>query len=341
MTTRTPVGRGALVALLALSSFLLVAPAGAGAATVQAELRVLTPDRVLDPGTTYIVDGSITVPTTPDADCFGPPGGSGAQFTYDEPNALSLLASAARTSRKVRPLGLTDQFGFGLGICGIGGAEAASSGETFWYLKSNHQESSVGADQLVVRNGDQVLFYLSPDLYPNPYPAELELIAPARAEAEETFQAQVIEHACTTDQTTYEITCTSNPAEGVTVTGAAAPTDADGTTSVEADDPGKLKLTAARGTDIPSETLSVCVADEVAECPAARGERVVGSPEGDRIKATAGDDAIRARGGNDKVDLRKGGADRLDCGPGTDTVKIKRGDDDDRLARDCERIRRR
>ena len=61
------------------------------------------------------------MPTRPDADCFGPPGGSGAEFTYDKPNALSLLATAGRTTKSVAPLALTDQFGFGLGVCGIGG----------------------------------------------------------------------------------------------------------------------------------------------------------------------------------------------------------------------------
>lgn len=339
MTTRTPFGRGALAALCALTSLILIAPAGAGAATVRAELRVLTPDRVLDPGTTYIVDDDVTVPTTPDADCFGPPGGSGAAISYDDANALSLLAAAARTSGAMRPLALTDQFGFGLGICGIGGIEA-SSGESFWYLKANHEESSVGADQLVVRNGDQVLFYLAPDAYPNPNPAELELIAPARTEAGDDVQAKVVEHSCVTDQTTFETTCASKPAEGVTVTGASAPTGADGLASVDADEPGRLRLTATRGSDIPSEALTVCVAEDLAECPAAHGERLVGSPEGDRIKGTAGDDAIRARGGDDKLDLRKGGVDRLDCGPGDDTVIVERSDDH-RLSRDCERVRRR
>ena len=43
--------------LVALGAFgvLAIAPAAASAATVQAELRVLTPTRVLDPGTTYLV----------------------------------------------------------------------------------------------------------------------------------------------------------------------------------------------------------------------------------------------------------------------------------------------
>ena len=121
--------------LLVLCAALLLAPSAS--ATVTAKLRVLTPDRTLDPGTTYIVDEGVTVPTRPDADCFGPPGGSGAEFTYDKPNVLSLLATAGRTTRAVAPLSLTDQFEFGLGICGIGGVKA-SMGEQFWYFKVNH-----------------------------------------------------------------------------------------------------------------------------------------------------------------------------------------------------------
>ncbi len=48
MTTRIS------LALLAFVGVLALAPAAS--ATVTAHLRVLTPDKVLDPGTTYIVD---------------------------------------------------------------------------------------------------------------------------------------------------------------------------------------------------------------------------------------------------------------------------------------------
>ena len=174
MTTRSA------SALLALLGLLLLVPAAS--ATVPAKLRVLTPDRIMDPGTTYIVDEGVTVPTRPDADCFGAPGGSGAEFTYEKPNVLSLLATAGRTTKAVAPLSLTDQFGFGLGICGVGGVQA-SMGESFWYFKVNHSEATVGADQLEIKPGDEVLFYLAPDAFPNPNPAELELVAPARAAA--------------------------------------------------------------------------------------------------------------------------------------------------------------
>jgi hypothetical protein len=339
MTTRThPARRASLAFALTFVLLALALPAAAPAASTTAELRVLTPSKALDPGTTYVVDSKLTVPTTPAADCFGPPGGSGQQFTYDQPNALSLLASAARTSGKLRPLALTDQFGFGLGICGIGGAEAVS-GQSFWYLKANHAESTLGADQLAIKSGDEILFYLSPDNFPNPNPAELELEAPPRVQAGTSFTVKVIEHACVTDQQTFEVTCASKPAVGAQV--GDSTTGADGTAQLTAASPGTLKLGATRGADIPSEVLKVCVGEPLDDCPPARGKRIVGSPGGDRIKATAGPDAIRARGGDDRVDLRKGGTDRLDCGPGTDSALVKRSDDDDRIARDCERVRRR
>ena len=186
----------------------------AASATVTAKLRVLTPDQVLDPGTTYIVDDDVTVPTRPDADCFGPPGGTGAEFSYEKPNALTLLATAGRTTKSVAPLSLTDQFGFGLGVCGIGGVEATDT--SFWYLKSNHEESTVGADQLEVHDGDEILYYLSPNNYPNPNPAELELQAPARAQAGQPFSVTVLEHKCVTDPDTFVTTCDTGPAAGVT-----------------------------------------------------------------------------------------------------------------------------
>jgi hypothetical protein len=337
MTTRIRFATGALVVLGAIASLF---PA-AGAATVTAHLRVLTADRVLDPGTTYIVDEGVTVPTRPDADCFGPPGGSGTAYTYEEPNALSLLATAGRTTKSVKPLLLTDQFGFGLGICGIGGAEA-KAGESFWYFKANHQESTVAADQVNLENGDEVLFYLAPDNYPSPNPAELELRSPARATTGQPFEVSVVEHKCVTDQNTFETTCASGPAAGVKVTGgdAGATTGDDGKAQVTVGKDGVATLTATRGADIPSEALETCVSPAPDLCSPVRGIDLVGSPQGDRIKGTAGDDEIRSRGGDDNVDLRKGGGDVVNCGKGEDVVRVKReATDPVEIKGSCERTK--
>lgn len=337
MTTRKRLAPAAFAVLCALAAL-----APSASATVTAKLRVLTPDRVLDPGTTYIVDEGVTVPTRADADCFGPPGGSGAEFTYEKPNALSLLATAGRTTKQVAPLGLTDQFGFGLGICAIGGA-TASSGESFWYFKANHEEASVGADQLEIHNGDEVLFYLAPDALPNPNPAELELRAPAGVKAGDAFPVTALEHKCVTDPDTFVTSCTSGPAAGVTISGADAPatTGADGTAQLSVGSVGEATVAATRGTDIPSEALAVCVGPELNSCPSQRGVRIVGSPQADRIKGTSGDDSIRSRGGDDKIDLRKGGADQVNCGKGHDAVRIKRkfANDGVVIKGSCERVK--
>ena len=83
-----------------------------------------------------------------------------------------------------------------------------------------------------------------------------------------------------------------------------------------AGDARRVRLAATRGTDIPSQALRVCVDDDLDACPKRRGERIVGSAERDRIEGTKGSDAIRGRGGDDRIDIRKGGSDRVDCGPG-------------------------
>jgi len=328
-------------ALLATAALLLLAPAsGAAVNKKTAKLRVLTPDRVIDPGTTYVV-GDSKVATDPNADCFGGAGGSGATYEYGDDVAISLLAAGARANGNVRPLSLTDEFGFGLGICGIGGVEADQ--DNFWYLKKNHEELSVGIDQEPLAKGDELLIYLAPNNYPEPNPAELELRAPARAKPGEPIRVKVLEHACVTDPETFEVSCTTSPAEGATVSGVGgdAVTGADGTVELVAATPSKRRVLATRGEDIPSERLEVCFRERLSECAPVRGERVLGTSERDRVKGGRGDDEIHMRGGRDRIDLRKGGRDEVDCGAGRDTVIHKRSDRDDRIGGDCERIRRR
>ena len=332
MTTRIPFARFALVALVGLFACM---PASAGAVT--AELRVLTPDRVLDPGTNYVIDAEVTMPTSPDADCFGPPGGSGAEYEFAGPVALGLLASGARANGSLRPLGITDQFEFGLGICTIGGVEAGAS--SFWYLKRNHGEAAVGADQVEVSGGDEVLFYLAPDNFPEPNPAELELSAPSRTTGDSSYTVSVIQHACVTDANPpFATNCSSTPAAGVTVSGGASPatTASDGSATVTPGPAGRETLVATRGSDIPSKALRVCVNADLSACPKAHGERFVGSPGGDRITATKGPDKVRARGGDDDVRVAGGFADKVDCGPGEDKVIA---DSSDKVKLDCERLK--
>jgi hypothetical protein len=332
---------GAALAASACVFLTVFLPAAANAATATAELRVLTPDQVIDPGSTYVV-GPETVATDPNADCnFGGAGGSGAEYSFEQPTALSLLAAAARANGSVRPISVTDEFGFALAICAIGGVDDREG--TFWYLKRNHQELTVGADQEPIADGDELLIYLSPDNFPAPNPKELELLAPARARPGDPVTVTVLEHGCVTDPNTFEVSCQTLPAAGATVSGADGPatTGVDGTAEVSFGGPGRPKLTATRGADIPSNIEKICVKPDLGRCPAAEGERIFGRADADRIKGTAGPDKIRARGGRDRVDIRKGGRDRVDCGAGRDTVLVKRSDSDDRIRGNCERIRRR
>jgi hypothetical protein len=78
-----------------------------------------------------------------------------------------------------------------------------------------------------------------------------------------------------------------------------------------------------------------------------RSERLMGGPGSDRISGGGGDDCIAGGAGEDDVAggsgddsifIDKGGADRVRCGPGLDRVRVDRAD---RIAPDCERVRRR
>lgn len=60
-----------------------------------------------------------------------------------------------------------------------------------------------------------------------------------------------------------------------------------------------------------------------------------GTGERDRIRGTARADRIFALEGNDTIEVRGGGRDAVDCGPGRDTVVA---DGRDRAARNCERF---
>jgi Ca2+-binding RTX toxin-like protein len=268
--------------------------------------------------------GTTRIKTDPGADCFGSgTGGSGARVNVPGSTALGLVADGAKNAKRLRPLSVTDFFGFGLGLCGIGGLE--SSGSSFWYLKVNHVGSQVGGDQTRVQRGYEVLWYLTPSFPP---PPELVLEAPARVRAGEPFQVRVLAYA---DDGTAE------PADGAAVIGADDITDADGEASVTLQ-AGTLALRATRETDIPSNVVTVCASEKLSDCAPVAGKRIFGTSKRDRIKGTRGDDRIKARAGRDRITIRAGGEDKVNCGEGRDKVNVKRRDDDDKIARNCEVI---
>jgi len=242
MPTTAPSRLAAACALAVVMLFSTAAIAAAKGGS--ADLRVVGPggktlaEETLKAGTTKI-------PTSPKANCLGKgSGGSGRPVTVKGPTALGLLAQAAKTTSTLRPLLVTDAFEseFGLGICGVGGAKATA--KKSWYLKVNHENPELGGDSVKLKKGDEVLWALEP----YPYPNELVLEAPAEATPGVPFEVQVY---------SYNDAGKRKPAAGATVTGAAAPTAANGRTSVVLTAP--TELVAGHGKDIPSNGAAVCM----------------------------------------------------------------------------------
>jgi hypothetical protein len=226
---------------------LLVVLAGAALASakgVSAELRVVgSGGKVL--AEQSLRTGTTKVPTSPKATCLGKgTGGSGRSVTVKGATPLGLLAQAAKTTSSLRPLSVTDHFlaEFGLGLCGIGGV--SSHGAFSWYLKVDHKNPEVGGDSVKLKSGDEVLWALAK----YPYPKELSLVAPEQATAGVPFVVQVF---------SYDDKGKKKPAAGVTVSGASAPTGADGSATVTLT--GPAVLAASHGADIPSNRVAVCV----------------------------------------------------------------------------------
>lgn len=242
-----------LAAACALAlSLTLCFTAVAAAKGLQADLLVV------GSGGKVLADKSVTaadvsVKTSPKATCFGPDnGGSGDSVRVKGATAMGLLASGARTIGALRPLSITDAFDFGLAICGVGSSVA--KGSSSWYLKINHKAQMVSGDAAKIKAGDEVLWALAKTEAPDyTYPDELVLTAPATAKAGMEFTVRVW---------AYDEKGRKTPAEGAKVNGAAAPTGADGRTTVTLAKPAKLSAKASG--DLPSAKVAVCVGGK---CP--------------------------------------------------------------------------
>ncbi|HEX5592167.1 MAG TPA: hypothetical protein VFX35_02330 [Solirubrobacterales bacterium] len=225
----------------------LALTAGASAKGFQAELRVV------GSGSKVLVEKPIatattTVKTSPDAECFGKgSGGSGDPVTIKGNTAMGLLARASKLVASLRPLLISDSFDFGLALCGIG--KSVAKGSSSWYLKINHKSLAVGGDVAKIHPGDEVLYALVKTEAPDyKYPEELVLTGPDTSKPGMPFEVRVF---------SYDEKGKSKPAAGVKVTGASAPTGADGRTTVTLTKPAKLLATAAG--EIPSAREPVCV----------------------------------------------------------------------------------
>jgi len=281
--------------------------------------------------------GKTTVPTSPAADCFGPGNkGSGNKVPQVGPDALSVLVEASAAKDRLRPVLVTDAFlddGFGLGLCSVGGFTAPPTG--FWYLKINHKNPNLGGSLVTVGPDTETLWYLTPNFPP---PPELSLSAPVRALPGVPVGVQVL---------SYADDGAASAATGAVVLGGAAPAPVDttGAATVIFPTPGTYLLSATRGADIPSQSLSVCVADPVTSCPETRGREIYGTDAPDNVVGTlgpdqigprAGNDNIKGRAGDDVIVSRGGGRDKIKCGGGEDFVHA---DKSDRPGKSCEMVK--
>jgi len=242
-----------LAAACALAITLSMALAtGATAAGFKAELRVVgSGSKVL--AEKPVATATTTVKTSAKAECFGKgSGGSGDPVTIQGNTAMGLLARASKSTPALSPLLISDSFDFGLALCGIG--QSVAKGSSSWYLKVNHKSLSVGGDVAKVHPGDEVLYALVKTEAPSyKYPEELVLTGPNTAKAGMPFSVRVF---------SYDEKGKSKPAAGVKVSGASAPTGADGRTTVTLSKPAQLMATAAG--EIPSAREPVCIG---AKCP--------------------------------------------------------------------------
>src|SRR5680860_1110436 len=237
-----PAAACALALILVLSSAALAVAKG-----TPANLRVIAGQKVLADQT--LRTGATSVPTSRRADCFGKESvGSGKNVRVAGATPLGLLTQAARSTKALRPLLLTDAFSFGLGLCAIGGIEPG--GEGFWQMRINHASSAVGGDAVKLKPRDEVLWYLTSAF---PGPDELWLRAPKQAEAGSSFWVRVF---------AYDEKGKRKPLAGARVQGAAGRSDAKGFAAVTLR--GPARLIARDGKSIPSNRAAVCVGGK---CP--------------------------------------------------------------------------
>ena len=311
MSTHLPRLRRALLAS-GLAALIMASAASAATNKTGANLRVVT-----DTGKTLYdgrqITGSTSVKTSKKAVCLGAgSGGTGKKFALPGATALGAVSDASRNVKALRPLSITDAFDFGLGVCGFGGVESPPSG--FWYLKQNHVDATAGGDQTIVKNRDDILWYLIDD-FNDPPPAELELHAPAKVNGGEPFTVKVAE---------YDPAGKRTPAPGVSVGGEI--TGADGKATI---DPGatskSVKLQATRDGAIPSRELTVCQLLADAGCQTGHVLRVGGTQKDDKIKGEKGPVEVKSYAGNDTVDVTKSAKAApvdIDCGGGKKDVLI-------------------
>jgi hypothetical protein len=331
---RITVSIAALASLIALAAF---SPAGAGA-SVPVDIHVVTNDGAQLANLRQYAPQAAKVRTYAGDDCIDPTPplkqSSGQTYTQSAPNMLSALDEASDATPSLQPFRISDAdfatFG-SLTICNLGVGVPPG----YWYQATNHLGDTTGADQTFIKAGDQLTLYRTPSDFTND--EELAIDAPVRT----TPGAPIAVHIGS-----YATDGTLGAGAGAVVSGGDSPavTDSAGNATVTFSSEGIHTLAATKDyNDVPSPTLTVCVARVLTGCTPARGQLIIGSHEPDDIvgtlgddviKARAGDDGVRALAGNDVIDVRGGDADRVNCGGGVDLVK---GDKRDKFTKNCER----
>jgi hypothetical protein len=247
---------------------LFVVAGPAAAASIPVDLRVegangraLTADR-------YMTDSTRIKTTKQPPSC----NGTGATKQLPGPTALGTLVDGALVNSRLDPLLVSDEFSFGLLVCGVGGDNASAS--SFWLYKVNHVAPEVGGDAFTVKPGDDVLWYFSSGTSNSG--DELVLTAPRSALRGSEFPVEV---------TGFDFQGAAHPIAGARVTGGSQDviTDAEGVAQVSVDRNGTARLRATLDPNIPSAPTSVCVSARLSTCAGGAPGNIWGSRRGERI----------------------------------------------------------
>jgi hypothetical protein len=312
---------------IATCAVLALAASPAAADSVTTKLRVEAGGTDIGPGWHYVHD-LVSYETSTSEAC----GGSGSLQAIDHPTALGVLVQAAEFTRALRPVQISDQFDFGPFVCGIGGRE--SSDDSFWLYKVDHVAPEVGADQFEIdRDGREVLWYFVNSTAGVNTGNEL-VLRPADEIVEAGTPTTVVVEE-------YDANGDAQPASGVSILGAgeAIETGPDGSATLVFEEADRPVIRGIRGSDIPTDAQRLCVWEESrTECETFVSQWIVGTAERDRIEGGEESERIMGRQGRDVIDSRGDDAmDKVRCGRGRDVARV---DELDRVARNCETVRR-
>ena len=148
----------------------------------------------------------------------------------------------------LRPLLITDAFDFGLGICGVG--SSAPTKKLSWYLKVNHENPELGGELVKLQSRRRSALGAG------------SVPVPGRAGAESRRTKRQPVEPFTVSVFSYDDKGKKTPAAGAKVTGATAPTGADGTHHVTLSKAATLTATPRHGHPVQRRS-AVCVAGSV------------------------------------------------------------------------------